>query len=252
MGKSLRLLLFVSILFKLCPHGFANEARQPFHPGERLIYELRWGLFKVGTAVFEVEGPVELDGQPAYKFVFTIKTNRFADGFYKIRDRYEGYSNLEMSRSLLFRKQEQHNRRKRNVTVTFDWDAQTVQYERNGEKQDPLPLDHTRCFDPLSALFAARALPLSIGSEYTLPITDGKKLATVPIKVIKKQKLKMQAGTFETFLITPDFRRLKKNPRKNKRASTRIWFSADSRKIPVKIHKRAIWGRFEARLVAIQ
>ena len=53
-------------------------------PGEKIEYELSWGFIPVGSAVMEVapRNPLSID---PWQIRFSVRTNSFADKFYKVR-----------------------------------------------------------------------------------------------------------------------------------------------------------------------
>ena len=99
-----RLNLFLFFLLPLCP-GWSEESPRPFASGELLHYKIKWGLIPVGRATLEVAPSEEVNGTLCDKFVLTVRTNEFADAFYKIRTRAESYVAPSFSRSLLYKKE---------------------------------------------------------------------------------------------------------------------------------------------------
>ena len=57
-------------------------------------------------------------------------------------------------------------------------------------------------------------------------------------RVAKKAAIKIGDKTYDTFEVTPDMERLEKVVKKSKNPQLRIWFTADGKKIPVKIQSR--------------
>lgn len=228
----------------------AEECAHPFVPGEELTYRLSWGIFNVGSAVLRIHDPVVLNGREACHFSFTIRTNRFADTVYKIRNRIDGYTDPAISHSVHYTKKQREGRRERDEVVTFDWEQQTVQYSNYGEKRDPIEIVEGT-YDPLSLLFAVRLLPLAVGREITVPVTDGKKLVQTGIIVLKKESLKVPAGRFDAWRLQPELKDLGGVFKKSKKARLEIWFSDDEFRIPLKVKSRVIVGSFRAALVSI-
>ena len=46
-------------------------------------------------------------GVESYHFMMTARTNAFVDPFYKLRERIDGYSDLSMTHSVLYKNKEQ-------------------------------------------------------------------------------------------------------------------------------------------------
>ncbi len=229
----------------------AEETVSPFEPGERLTYKLRWKFFNAGTAVFQVQPTAELNGNPARHFVLTIRSSSFLDVFYKIRDRVESYTDLAVTRSLLYKNEQREGSYSRDVIVTFDWEAETAQFENRGEILDPIPV-HPGTLDPLSIIYHLRMHPLALGNELTAPATDGKRLVIGKVKIVKKKRLKVPAGKFEAFLIEPVLESLGGVVKRSKAGGVEIWVSADHGRIPLKLSGKSSLGRFSAVLSSVE
>ena len=75
----------------------------PFVPGEKLTFTLKWERIPAGEAVLEVLPIEKLHGKSVYHFVMTARTNSFVDIFFKVRDRIDVYTDLEVTRSVLYK-----------------------------------------------------------------------------------------------------------------------------------------------------
>ena len=60
-------------------------ANLPFKPGEKLTYDISWSnLIHAGTAVLEVRGKKEADGEFVYHLISTAHSGRFLSKFYAV------------------------------------------------------------------------------------------------------------------------------------------------------------------------
>ncbi|MCH8475697.1 MAG: DUF3108 domain-containing protein [Opitutales bacterium] len=244
-----KVLLFFAFALALWPSLNAAENNAPFHPGEELTFNLRWGLFDVGTAVLKVNPMAEIDGEEVWHFTMTIRTNAFADNFYRVRDEVDGYLTKDFQRSLLYlRKQEGSH--KRDVRVEFDWEKNQVTYFNEGEARESLDLSGDS-FDPLSVFFKFRTLDLTPGSSMELPVTDGRRFVDGVGTVESGQLIRVPAGEFETVLALPDMRDVGAAFDQAEGATLRIWLSDDERRLPVRLSSRVVVGSFHAELVDI-
>lgn len=245
-------LVLVILLFSGLPgkaRAFKKDA--PFYPGEKLTYRLRWNFIPAGEAVLEVLPIVTINGVQSYHFVLTAKSNSFVDLFYKVRDRIDAYSDLDMIHSILYRKKQKEGRTKRNVIVNFDWDKKEAQYSNFKKKKKPIPL-LPGSFDPLSVYYFSRFIDLEKNSEIRRPVTDGKKCVIGIAKVIKREKIKLKSGTYDTYLMVPDLKHLRGVFEKSKNAKIKLWVSADKARIPVKIKSKVIVGSFIGELISAE
>ena len=173
----------------------AEEAVHPFEPGETLTYKLRWKFINAGTATFQVQPIAEMHGIPAHHFLLTIRSSSLVDMFYKVRDRVEAYTDLAVTRSLLYKNEQREGSYSRDVTVTFDWENEHAQFDNRGEKKDPIFI-YPGTFDPLSVIYHLRMQELVPGNVLKAPATDGKRIVIGRVRVVEKQKVKVPAGEF--------------------------------------------------------
>lgn len=233
----------------------ATEAKAaedlPFPPGEKLTYEIRWSIFPVGTATLEFLGPVEFNGEEAYKIILTARTNSFADGFFKVRNYNASWVDAQFTKPLHYIKLQNEGKERREVVVTFDWDQNKAQYSDFGNKRDPIDIADGS-WDPLSIVYAVRAMRFADVKELDIPTTDGKKLMMTEIDVKGTDRIRVPAGTFETLVVVPDTKDLGGVFKKSDNAGITFWFSNDDRHLPVRMSSSVAVGSFVAELVKVE
>lgn len=229
---------------------WAVENSFPFYPEEKMIFRVKWAFIPAGEAVLEV-GPMEvMNSIRSYHFVLSTRTYEYFDLFYKVRDRIESYTNAEMTHSILYKKRHQ-GRSQSDVVVHFDWDRAQAQYSDFGKKIAPISL-MPGAFDPLSVFFAFRLHDMKGDGEIQTPVTDGKKCIIGKAKIIKKEKIKVPTGTYDTYLVEPDLEHIKGVFKKSKNAKLKIWVTADHQRIPVRIKSKVRIGTFVAELISYE
>jgi hypothetical protein len=244
LSKKFFLFLSFSLLMLASP---APAADMPFTPGEKLTFQLRWEFVPAGEATLEVGPVTEIDGEPAFHFTMTAKSNKFLDMFYKVRDRIESYTDVSMERSVFYKKKQREGKTKRNITVSFDWENNQVQYTNKGKSKPPVDI-LPGAFDPLGIFYYVRASDLEAGLTLERPVTDGKKCVIGMGKIIRRETITVPAGTFDTFLVEPNLKDVGGVFDKSDDSNIFIWVTADSRHIPVKIQSKVAVGRFMGEL----
>jgi len=239
--------IFVSVA--LGGAGPAGASGLPFVVGEKLTYILKWGFIPAGEAVMEVLPATTVSGEEAYHFVLTARSNSFVDPFYKVRDRIESFTDAGMTRSLHYIKKQREGSTDKDIVVTFDWDEKTARYSNYGEIIDPISL-LPGTFDPLGAFFYTRLAAGTNVDEVRRPVTDGKKNVVGRARIIKKEKISVPAGTFDTYKLEPEMKDVGGVFRKSKNAILHIWITADSRRMLVKVKSKVIIGSFIGELVS--
>jgi len=150
----------------------------PFSPGEKLTFKLKWYFIPAGEAVLEVLPIENIGGIKAYHFVLIVKTNQFFDTIYKIRDRIDSYTDIGMTRSILYKKRKAGGKHQRDI------------------------------LDPLSIFYYSRICDLRKKVILQRPVTDGKKCVIGSGKVIKRETIKLKNGKYDTYLLEPELKDL--------------------------------------------
>lgn len=238
-------------------HGYGSMAQAldrreplPFQPGERLVFEVRWEFIRAGEAVLEILPVEDFGGEPCYHFTMTAKTAPFIDIFYKVRDRYDSFTDVDMSHALLYTKKKS-GRRKKDIRVPFDWVKMESQYVAPGEDWKPISL-LPDSFDPLSVFYAFRLNNLDVGKELHAAVSDGKKCVMGSAVVLKRERIQVNGVDYDTFLVEPDLKDVGGVFEKSKDAKIKIWVTADHRRIPVRFESEVVVGTFVAEMVSAE
>ncbi len=251
MRKPFLFLLSAVVLTVLWTATSVNASTNPpFQPGEKLTFNLRWGVFSAGTAILEVHPMAELNGEEVYHFSLTVRTNSFVDRIYKVRDRIDAYATSDMGASALYRKKQREGRHERDILVTFDLDEGKALYSNFGKEDDPIDIK-PNTFDPLSVFYAFRMQPVEENSTVQLYVTDGKELQLGEGRIGRREKIRVPAGEFEAILVEPDMRDVGGVFEESDDATLQIWLSDDDRRIPVRLSSKVVVGSFHADLIEI-
>jgi len=248
----MKLIMAFILIAIICFAEITNGAdtNLPFSPGEKLTFQAKWSFIPAGEIVLEVLPVETLNGIKVFHFVMTMKSYEFVDVFYKVRDQIEAYTDTGMTHSLLYRKKKE-GKRKKDVVVTFDWEKGETQYSNFGEKLKPVSI-RPGSFDPLSVFYAFRLHDLKENREIERVVTDGKKCVVGKARIIKREEIKVPGGTYDTFLVEPDMEHIGGVFKKSKNARLQVWFTADKRRIPVKIRTKVAVGSFVGELISVE
>lgn len=240
--------VFLAVL-GLCENIKAEDKGFPFNPGERLTFALKWMFIPAGEAVLEVLPIETVNGNKSYHFLLTAKSNEFIDHFYKVRDRIDAYTDIKMTRSILYKKNQLEGKTHKDIVVQYNWTKYKAQYSNFNEEREPIDL-FPGAFDPLSAFYYMRLFDLETDLIIERPVTDGKKCIIGKVTVIKRETIKLASGTYDTFLVEPDVKHIGGVFAKSKNAKIELWVTADHRRMPVKIKSKVIVGSFTGELVS--
>lgn len=241
----MRIVFFVGIVLMFGSPGvsFADTPPPPFSPGERLTFQLKWGVIPAGEAVLEVLPIEKINGEPAYHFALTARSNSFVDLFYKVRDHIDAFTDINLTRSLLYKKKQREGDTNRDIVVRFDWENSTAVYTDRNRRKPPVAIA-AGCFDPLSIFYYARTLDLETGRIFGRPVSDGKKCVIGQARVVQRETVEINGTAYDTVLLEPDLKDIGGVFQKSKDAKIKIWVTADHRRIPVMIQSKVVVGSF--------
>ena len=229
----------------------------PFRVGEVATYSVQWLTgpldLAAGTIVLSVVTPepsdAGLDAVPAWVFEATAETASWVSRFFEARDRFRTSTTLEMT-PLLHQRFLREGRRSVDRVFAYDHEARHV---RTGDSVQAardatalaLPLTaHAR--DALAALWYLRALPLTGGTSFEMPINEAGRNMKAVMTVGPAETIDAFGGPQPAYRIEP--RLTTRVPRRQAVEAT-IWISTDARRVPLAADITAGFGRVRLKLV---
>jgi hypothetical protein len=100
-------------------------------------------------------------------------------------------------------------------------------------------------YDILSAFYALSRRDLHVGTSEYLDIFDNKKLYNTEVQILRKERVSVPAGEFDTIVIKP---LLKSEGIFVRKGDMYIWLTDDDRKLPVIVKSKIKIGHFTAKL----
>ncbi len=204
---------------------------------ETCTYHLSWnGLLAVGRAAIRLEKDNDL-----IRLEMTARTVRPIDFLFKIRDRFDSELPTGLFYFLQYRKRIREGHYRRLDLVTYNPSTNMVTYKRNGKLRDKMKVAPP-LYDPFSVLYAYR-FRCDPSRQCTLVATDGKHVDKVTVRPLKKEKIKVPAGTFDTIKVEPCWKRMQGVFRTKKGGHIYVWFTDDRFRVPVKMEAEIFLGR---------
>jgi hypothetical protein len=240
--KSIRFRALVFTLILLAAHCLiggspgAGERKIPFAPGEKLTYEGRWGILPAGEVTLEVLPRETIEGVETYHFAMITRTNAAVDLLYPIRERQDSYVAADMSRSVLYKKKTE-SKHPRDVVVKLDWERMQTTRTNFGESSVPIPIVKGT-IDPLALFYVLRVYDLTENRVIEIPVTDGSTNYRVKATVGKRGVIEIKGKKYPSIEVVPDMQRLEGIVKESDSPELKIWFSADEKKIPLKIQSK--------------
>jgi len=149
-----------------------------------------------------------------------------------VENNLQSWMDIETLASLRFDQMQDEIRTKRHRI--FDFYPEERRWKRvDSNSSGELPTDHP--LDDVSFLFYARTLPLEVGQTYTLPYYFKASGNPVTLKVLRRERVRVPAGTFETIVVQPIIRA---GGLFGEGGRAEVYFSDDDRRLIVQMRSR--------------
>jgi len=222
----------------------ATVPPSPYQVGERLTYDLSWGIVSAGTAVLEVAERQAFAGRPVVKALHTARSNEFLSVFYPVSNRVETLLDeaAHIPHHLLFQRRE--GKRKNDIEVRYDQAAHKATVTKDGvtETLDIPP----QAQDTLSIIYFFRTLPaIAVGASTFVDVHHDKKNYRLELRVEGIEKIRGPLGECDTIRILAimPFKGLFMNE-----GNIRVWVTNDAARVPVLMKAKVIIGSVTATL----
>lgn len=237
-ARSIRTIgIFATLLFAIAPARAQQEstsavpstesaaaASRPYGVGEKLVYDLAVGGAKVGTGSMVIEDTATVNGRETYHSVFNIKGGFL---FFKVNDVLESW--FEPATATTHRFHQVINEGSYHKERYFDiYPDRAMLHQRGFEEKQSVP----EPLDDASFFYFVRTVPLIIGETYTYTRYFRPEKNPVIVKVLRKEKVKLDSGTYDTIVLQPI---IKSGGLFAEGGEALIWVTDDSRRIMVQL-----------------
>jgi len=226
----------------LASDSVAAVAAKPFGVGEKLTYDIKFGALHVGTGHMEVLDTEEVRGKEAYHTLFTIQGGI---PIYKVNDRYESWFDTASLSSLRYTQNIDEGQYERQTH--YEIFPSRAEYQEAGS-DDPQPSVNNP-LDDGSFLYFIRTVPLLVGETYTFNRYFRPDRNPVKIRVLRRERVTVPAGTFDAVVIQPI---IKTTGIFSDKGEAQIWLSDDSRRIMLQLTSKLSIGSLNLYLKSYQ
>lgn len=216
-----------------------------FQIPEVLNYDLTWTGIKAGEASLAVRE----DGD-GIRIISTARSAKWVSVFYVVDDRVESSvvkngAAPVIGPPLHYLLRLREGRHRKNKEVIFDVKKAKAVYIDHLDKEKKEFTVPAVVFDPLSSFYYLRTLKLEVGKPVYVTVFDSKKVWNVEVQVLRKERVEVPAGRFDTILVRP---MMKSEGFFSRRGEIYIWLTDDDRKIPVLLKTKVKIGSVNASL----
>ena len=230
--------LLLAFIFPVSSQNGAHSFSQaPYRVGEKLTYSISYSSFpSAAHAEFEVVARGDFYGRQAIQVRAHVETTGVVNvALFAINNDYVTY--IDPQTGLPFRSQETAR-----DAMTSAEAANEFPQPAGNEAIPPKMRALAGTFDFLSAFYRARALPLNDGEEYDLTVRGEGGEYQVELKVVGRETVRTNIGSFETIVT-----QVKTNSRLK---NVKVYFSVDERHVPVLFTGRVNSGDLRAELAS--
>ena len=219
---------------------FRKLENNAFKVGEKLTFDVKYGFVTAGVAIMEIPKIKRIAKRKVYHIRFKVNSVSSFDPFFKVRDRYETYLDVE---GLFPWRFEQHIREgsySRDFSAFFD---QRRNIAKTSEGKYPIP-DNVN--DIVSAFYISRTFnydTLNVGDSFHLENFYKDKVYPLDVVYRGKETITVDAGTFDCIMIEP---MVVAGGLFKSEGSIIIWLTDDDVKMPVKVKTKVIIGSIDA------
>jgi len=211
---------------------------------EDLVFDVYWKFVKVGKGTLEIKGFEEVNGRTAYHIFSEAKSAPFFDTFFKVRDTNESWVDTESLCSLRYLTNISEGGWKKFEQLDFNHDSE--RFARNDDGTMKYGDTVRWVQDVISSLYFLRTLDLEVGKEYIFDAHSGNDTWPLKTKVIGKEKVKVEAGTFDCLILQPSLR--EDAGIFKAKGKLKVWVTNDDKKMPVKMKSKIPVGSISAEL----
>ena len=210
-----------------------------FGINEKISFDINYGFINAGTATMEVARIVEYQSRPCFQIITKANSNSFFSSFYNVEDRAESIIDAIGLFSWRFEKNLKEGSYRSDRQYEFDQREHFTVY-----KGDTLEVaEYVQ--DALSILYYIRTQEMKVGTSFFIDnFVDGRTFST-EVKVVKKEKIDVEAGTFDCILVEPLMQSVGVFKHKG---SIKVWLTDDRLKLPVLMKSKVLVGSISAEM----
>jgi len=211
-----------------------KHAKVPFGVGEKMEYDVKFGVLRVGNAHMEVVGLDNLRGRPVWHTAFWVRGGNF---MYRVNDVYESWMDAETLSSLRFVQELEEGGK--DTERRFEIYPERSIFIQTSKKPAKEEASVSQPLDDGSFLYFLRTIPLEVGQTYDFNRYFRPDRNPVRIKVLRKERVKVPAGTFDAIVVQPV---IKTKGIFSENGHAEVWLSDDDRHIMLQLKSALSFG----------
>lgn len=214
---------------------------RPWVVGEKLTYDAKVNFLHVGSGTMTVVGLDTLRGYTVWHTTFQVKGRML---FFSVNDTYESWFDTTTLSSIRYRQDIDEGSYEPKRLYEFFPDRAT--FQENDKPEEPSVTDP---LDEGSFIYFLRSIPLDTGQTYEFHRYFRPDRNPVQIKVLRRERIKVQAGEFDAFVLQPI---IKTKGIFSENGKAQIWIADDSTRVMLRMRSGLPFGTLNLELKRIE
>ncbi|MDH4069415.1 MAG: DUF3108 domain-containing protein [Ignavibacteria bacterium] len=226
----------------VAPFVFRKIRNHAFGVGERLVFDVNYGLITAGEAIMHVAAYDTLYNRPCYRVEFRVNSAPSFSWIYKVEDRYLTFIDTETLAPWRFEQHIREGSYRRDFVADFD------QVNNRAITADSVYSVPAYVHDIMSAFYFSRTLDFSDskpGDDVLLHNFYKDTSHELVVRFLGRQELEVEAGTFRTIVVEPLVR---EGGLFKSEGRLVVWLTDDERKMPVRVNSKVVIGSIDSEL----
>ena len=210
-----------------------------FGVAETLYYDIGWQSIVAAHGVMYVNEPVDTNGRLCYPIYSVVNSTPFLSTFFRVDDSAVTFMDVHELFPLRFEKYLREGKYRSDRIADFDPVAGLAYTPADTLVVPPYVQD------PLSLLYHVRSLDLQPGTDLLVENYDGKKVYTLTVRILRRERVEVKAGVFSTIVVEP---LLQAAGLFKHEGRLTVWLTDDRLHLPVLMKSKVIVGSIVAEL----
>jgi len=231
--------ILVAIVAGWAGFGLADEAGPAgtnglwFPVGEKLTYQVYWGVIRVGLAEFSTGWRVGSNGTSNIVIRARAKTSGMVNRIFPVDDDVESEVDPATFLPVRFTQILNEGRHHRHDIFTFDYSNRVAVWEAPLKKRTKVVPIGADTRDILTFIYFMRSKGYEVGRAETFQVVTNSKVYDLFVKGIRLETLELgDFGSMECLMVEP---RAKFGEIFQRRGQAWLWFSQDERRVCVRM-----------------
>jgi len=232
----------------------AYQPRDTNFPRGTYEYQVAWQGVPVGSAAIHI-GTTYRAGKKMLDVEATARSTKVVGVFYELRHRSQSIFSAQDLKPVEFFSQQTENSRFTNIEVSFSPEglirAKVVKGKLNsqGKSEEVVFKSENATFDPITAAFLARSLPINPAEDLSFDIFNGQHRYLISFHVVGREKINVAGKDYDAFKVEPRVKKLTDTQGEKRLRKAFLWVSADESREVLKLESEVFFGSVSAKLV---